>query len=116
MKLSSQQLNQLDQLRQSHHLKLILLHGSQVDGQTHTHSDIDIAVYGRVQKVDSLALIRQLAEIFQSDKIDLVNLNIADPLLLKAVTDKARLIAGSDQDFMPSNSRLFIATTTTNHI
>lgn len=95
MHISKDQYNQLEELRQQQQLQLILLHGSQSDCQTNNHSDVDIAVYGPRASIDSLQLISQLAAIFGTDQIDLTNLNTADPLLLKTVTQKAKLLAGS---------------------
>lgn len=34
----------LDALRKKHHLRLMLLHGSQVGGSLHSESDIDVGV------------------------------------------------------------------------
>ncbi len=91
----------LEELRQKHNLRLVLLHGSQVDGHTHKDSDMDIAVLSEdPQKgFDLLELIGDLTDLFHSDKIDVSNLNRANPLLLFNATLKGELLAGKQADY-----------------
>ena len=91
----------VDQIRRQHHLKLILLHGSHVTGQIHPKSDLDIAVLSQdpTQNLDTLTLIRDLSMVFHTDHLDLTNLNHANPLLLKTVTNTATLLSGHQSDF-----------------
>ena len=91
----------INHIRRQHHLKLILLHGSYATGQIHPHSDIDIAVLSQdpTQNLDTLSLIRDLSAAFQADSVDLTNLNHANPLLLKTVTNTATLLSGHRADF-----------------
>lgn len=87
-------------LRAKHGLRLILLHGSQVGGTRHTESDIDVAVLRDPDKPSFryLSLIDELIEAFDSDRIDLVDLTHADPLLLYAVTKNCELLSGKAAD------------------
>jgi predicted nucleotidyltransferase len=99
--LHPSQTTQLNHIRRRHQLKLILLHGSQVTDQTHPQSDLDIAVVSHHPNhpLDLLRLIHDLSAVFATNHLDLTDLTHANPLLLKTVTQKARLIAGSQKDF-----------------
>lgn len=92
---------QLEPIRQQYNLKLILLHGSQVTGQTHDQSDIDIAVLKqqRQQRLQLLNLYQDFKQIFKSDQVDVAVLNGINPVALKAMTDQAVVLAGDKQDF-----------------
>ncbi|MEK7119687.1 MAG: nucleotidyltransferase domain-containing protein [Patescibacteria group bacterium] len=91
----------LDALCKKHHLLLMLLHGSQVDGPRHSKSDIDVGVTREPHKpaFRCVDLVSDLMEIFHSDRIDLVDLTHADPLLLFAVMRRAHLLAGDTRIF-----------------
>jgi len=93
--------DKLESIRTKHNLSLILLHGSQVTGQTHTNSDIDIAVVrkDRERKYKLLELIRDLSSAFNTDKIDISDLTHADPLLLYSATRQSKLLSGSTKDY-----------------
>lgn len=93
------QTKQLESIRQKHQLQLILLHGSQAKGQTHSNSDLDIAIYGRSKTLNLLKLISQLSETFPGQKVDVSNLTNADPLLLQTVTTKSHVLSGKQKDF-----------------
>ena len=108
MNISTQK---LDEIRQKYSLELILLHGSQVSGQTHNKSDTDIAVLSndRESKLDWYVLVSDLNEIFGVDNVDITLLNHANPLLLKTVTDEAKLLSGNVADFFKLKLRAFHA-------
>lgn len=91
----------LDALRALHGLRLILLHGSHVGTLVHPESDIDIAVLRDREKpaFRYVDLISDLMEAFDSDRIDLVDLTHADPLLLFAATKNCQLLSGNETDF-----------------
>ncbi len=101
----------LDEIRQKYALELMLLHGSQVSGMTHIKSDTDIAVLSsdREQKLDWYVLTSDLNEIFGVDNVDITLLDHANPLLLKTVTDGARLLSGNVADFFKLKLRSFHA-------
>jgi predicted nucleotidyltransferase len=99
---------QLDAIRRKYHLKLLLLHGSQVSQKLHAESDIDIAVVkNNASSLDLLGLISDLAKIFSSDRIDLTDLTLADPLLRHAVVTKSELLAGSQQEYQTLQLKAF---------
>ncbi len=109
IKLSSDQYQKLEEIRRKYNLKLILLHGSQATQRTHPLSDIDIAILksSPEEEIDTLALIGELSEVFSSDKIDLAELDKADPLLLFSVVSKAKVLAGKERDFMALRLKAF---------
>lgn len=68
-------------------LTLVVLFGSQVTGQTHKESDVDVA-YMSERKLsfnDEALLNTDLTTIFRNDKVSLVNMKTASPLLLKQI-------------------------------
>jgi len=87
----------IDKIRKKYNLVLILLHGSQVSGKTHSASDIDIAVLPKPGvSFDLLNLYTDLGKVIKpADKLDITNLANADPLLLFTVTTESKLISGS---------------------
>lgn len=100
----------LDTIRTNHNLRLILLHGSSASGLRHTESDIDIAVLRDPDKPSFryLKLIDDLIEAFDSDRIDLVDLTHADPLLLYAATKNCLLLSGETGDLDTLTRRAFL--------
>lgn len=101
----------LDEIRQKYDLELIVLHGSLVSGLTHDKSDTDVAVLSKNQdqKLDWYVLVSDLNEVFGVDNVDITLLDHANPLLLKTVTDKARLLSGNVADFFKLKLRAFHA-------
>ena len=96
MILTTTQKYQLNQIRQSHRLSLLLLCGSQIGTQVHPNSDTDIAILRQpgVLELDSLKLINQLHLVFHTEKIDLIDITHADPLLLHSITTNSILLSG----------------------
>ncbi len=78
------------------------LFGSTVTGETHAGSDIDIALLvdkGMYRELDRAApygykarMISDLAHVLGTDKVDLVILNEAPPLLANEVISKGKLL------------------------
>lgn len=78
-------------LAKKYDLTLVVLFGSQATGQTHRESDVDVA-YMSEEKLsfdDEALLNTDLTGIFQNDKVSLVNLKTASPLLLKQIVTNA---------------------------
>ena len=85
-------------------LKLIILFGSQATGTAGKTSDTDIAVLGdRSLTIDERSkLEEEYAARFSisEDKIDLVDLSNAPPLLRYQVVQSGKLLHGSEEDFI----------------
>jgi uncharacterized protein len=85
-----------------HGIRLLVEFGSSVTGHLHARSDHDLAVLlDRVP--DSLVaytdLLADLQDLFPEREVDLAILNRADPLFLKKITERCRLLHGSHRDF-----------------
>lgn len=88
----------LENLARRHGLALILQFGSTVDGAVHEKSDLDIAVLfeRRPPGLDEHSeIVHEVQGLFPKREIDLAVINHADPLFLKQVLDRCRLLAGS---------------------
>lgn len=88
----------LEDLARRHGIALVLQFGSTVDGATHGGSDLDIAVLfeGHPRGLGERAeIVHELQGLFPPREIDLAVLNHADPLFLKQVLERCRLLAGS---------------------
>ena len=72
-------------------LQIVLLFGSIIRGRIHKRSDIDLAfLFDR--PVDILALTNKVTQLLGSDRIDLVDLRRASPLLKFSVARDGRLL------------------------
>ena len=84
--------------------RLIIAFGSQVQDTASTASDFDFAVLSAkpLDLTEKAKLSNQLAEKFNipEDKIDLVDLWDAPPLLQHQIATNGKLIEGNDFDFL----------------
>jgi predicted nucleotidyltransferase len=84
----------LRKIAQKYGLELILLFGSRAVDQAYKTSDFDIA-YSSKKRLDLMLeakLITDLMPVFRSEKIDLLNLKNADPLILFAATNSCQVL------------------------
>ncbi len=81
-------------LAEKYCLSLVLLFGSQATGHVHKESDVDVAYMSDAKKsFDDEAMINyELTEIFRNDRVDLVNIKNASPLLLMHTVKKAVIL------------------------
>jgi len=84
----------INKIVQKYSLELLLLFGSQVSGKTSKESDFDVAYLSKedLDLEKEAELIVDLAPLFKSENIDLVNIKKAPPLLLYAITRNCRII------------------------
>lgn len=89
----------IKELAEKYHLSMALLFGSQVEGKIHSQSDIDFAYLSekKLNLMEEAKLICDLMPIFKSEKIDLVNLKKAPPLLLKRIFDNHQILFCRDK-------------------
>lgn len=94
---------QLNKIAKKYDLKLLLLFGSQVDKKSlHQESDFDIAYFSR-RELDGRELIDlncDLMDVFVDDKVDIVDLKKADPLLKYQISVKSKLFFGDIMDYL----------------
>ncbi|GIW55132.1 MAG: hypothetical protein KatS3mg082_1536 [Nitrospiraceae bacterium] len=82
-------------------IRLMLQFGSTVSGTHHPHSDLDIAVMFETDDVPLRVLSEiseELRELFPGQEIDLAVVNRADPLFVKKITERCRLLYGTEED------------------
>lgn len=80
----------IEEIAKKYSLELLLLFGSRISGKLQKESDFDIAYLSKkeLDLMGEAKLICDLMPLFQSEKIDLVNLKKASPLLLFAITQE----------------------------
>lgn len=85
-------------------LKLVILFGSQATGSAGKTSDTDIAVLGeRPLTLDEKSkLEEQYAQRFSvpEERVDLIDLSVAPPILKYQVAQSGRLLHGMEEDFI----------------
>ena len=93
--------------------QLVLLFGSMAKGSIHGKSDIDIAFLFD-QPVDLLALTNEVVKLLHSDRVDVVDLQRASPLLRFSAAKKgAVLFERSDglfNEFLSLAFRMYVDT------
>jgi len=91
-------MEKLKGLADKYHLELILVFGSQAQGSVHTESDVDIAVYGKhvFSEKEKINLTYELGNILQTEKIDLVDIKTASPLLKKKIFENYTVLHQKD--------------------
>ena len=104
MTLNKNQRNKLNCIGKKYNLKLILLHGSYVEGLAHVGSDLDIAILGKNETnlKQLLDIHSESAKVFgnsQDRELDVKTLNKANPLFLYQVLSKSRLLFGNSEDY-----------------
>ena len=90
-----------EELAGKYGIRLILQFGSTVTGAVHPRSDVDLAVLLQ----DGHPSLHKLAEIhhglqecFPEREVDLAVINRADPLFLKKIMERCKLVYGSTRD------------------
>ncbi len=90
--------HEVERLAETFGIRLRLQFGSTVTGQVHPRSDVDLAVLLEHAPVGLEALgrlVHELQRLFPDHEVDLAVLNHADPLFLKKVTERCRLLFAS---------------------
>jgi predicted nucleotidyltransferase len=91
---------EIDQIAKRHGIELIVEFGSVVTGHVHPRSDVDLAVllHRASSSFDELAdLIQAWQTLHPGREVDVAIINHADPLFLKRITERCRLIHGSER-------------------
>ena len=111
--LTKEQKGKIGAISRKYDLKILLLFGSRVSGRIKLDSDFDLAYSARkpLSREQKIGLNYDLMELFDTDRIDQVDLNNAGPLLLYEISKKSQLLFGSEVDyikFKTSAFRIFI--------
>ena len=96
-----------------HPIQIGLLFGSQASGETHSESDIDIAVeFEGVEPTDSdynevfFGVSADLSEVLETDDIDLIDLQRASPELVESIFEQGILLVGDPEHATDVRNRL----------
>lgn len=104
-------MEKIEKLAESYQLELFLIFGSQAqayaDEQAQTkkpsrlscpESDLDIAFYGNriLSEIEKINLTTELGNLFHTDKIDLVDIKTAPPLLKKEIFKNYKVLYQKD--------------------
>lgn len=87
-----------EDIARRHQLALIVQFGSTVSGTVHEASDVDVAVLfdrAPASLEEQAQIAHELQSLFPERELDLAVLDRADPLFLKQVFERCRLLAGS---------------------
>jgi len=100
---------ELNKLAKKHSLKLLLLFGSQVNGKAKDDSDTDIAYLANspLSASQIIDLNNDLVVLFSTDKVDQVDLQKANPLLLSEIAKNNCLIFGKQIDYIKFKAKAF---------
>lgn len=71
-------------IAQKYSLDMVVLFGSQATGRIHPKSDVDIAVTSKVP-MNRARLALEFDEIFERDDIEVINLSLASPTLMREI-------------------------------
>ncbi len=77
-----------------YNLDLVILFGSQARGNTHKHSDIDIAIKAD-HKLSLTELVRLQSEfyrVFERSDVEIVDLQNASPILLREISREGKVL------------------------
>jgi uncharacterized protein len=88
----------LERVARTFGIQLVLEFGSMVTGHVHPRSDLDLAVLlgRRTLPFDELLnLQHELQRLNPEHEVDVAILNHADPLFLRKITERCRLVYGS---------------------
>lgn len=114
MEITAEQKRKIAKIAKKYGLKLVLLFGSHVSGRARKDSDFDVAVLTEANKnIGDLKnynnALFTLSEILKipSQKIDLTNLNSANPLLSYQIIMNSQLVFGNKNLFDEYRARAF---------
>jgi len=98
MEITPEEKIKLEKLAAKYELELLVLFGSAVTGKTHKESDADVAYLSKKPLTlrEESEMSVALQPILKNRTIDLVNIRMAPPLLLYAITDHGKVLYQSD--------------------
>src|SRR3989338_1817513 len=92
--LDQQQNSELKKLTAKYALELLVFFGSSVTSNTHKESDADVAYLSKkpLKLMEEAELAVKLQPILKNRTIDLVNIHMAPPLLLYAISNYGQVL------------------------
>lgn len=94
----------IKQIGEKYNLNLFLLFGSQVKGKKNLHqeSDFDVAYLSKKKLTgkEQIELNCDLMNIFESDRIDMVNLKNVNSFLRQEIAKNNQLLFGDELDYL----------------
>jgi len=106
-------LETLQEVLQEHPVQLAIVFGSHATGESHSRSDIDIAIeFDAVRPSDPaynevfLGLSVDLSEALETDDVDLVDLQTTSPELAETIFDHGVLLIGDREHMAEIRSQL----------
>ena len=94
----------LEKLRSTcikHEIKMLLLYGSQVSGNTNAKSDVDLGLLLKNDSYDFQEIIKDLMKVFKENTIDVAILNHGDPVLkFEIISNYKILFCQEDETFI----------------
>src|SRR5690554_1819213 len=99
----------IEDIVEKFNLRLLIVFCSFGTKQYTERSDIDLGYLAKnpLQTEDEISLLQELVFYFQKDRIDLVNLHQADPLLLYEVANKGRALYEKEDAFLHFKLKAF---------
>jgi len=94
--------NKIKKVVKKYDLKMVLLFGSRVSGRINFDSDVDIAyLSGReLSGKEIINLNCDFIDIFNCDKIDMVDLKRVNPFLRYEISRNSKLLFGNEIDYL----------------
>jgi predicted nucleotidyltransferase len=102
MERDAPDLAELHRIAERHGVVLLLQFGSSVTGTVHARSDVDLAALfdGAPRSLTALADLRHaLQHLFPGREVDLAVIDHADPLFLRKIMERCRLLHGDPRRF-----------------
>lgn len=112
MKISRELKQKITKIATKYHLSLAIIFGSQVSGEIHPKSDVDIAVLP-VKITEDMPMkiysdfLYDIENVFPGIKVDVTLIPFADPLLLDNIVKSGQLLFGKKIDFVKFKLRAF---------
>lgn len=106
---------ELKHIVDKYRLRLLIVFGSYGTKRYTRDSDIDVGYISKnsLQSEEEINLLRDLIFYFKRDRIDLVNLNKANPLLLYEAACQGRVLYESEESFLRFKIKAFARYTET---
>lgn len=92
--LSAEKVDKFVILAERYRLEMILLFGSHAGDKINSESDVDIAICGDrvLDEKEKIRIVYEICNIIGSDKVDLVDIKTAPPLLKKEIFKNYRIL------------------------